>query len=378
MTIKIYYQTLLPFLLQPKELSFYFGSTHLAIEYHGKESGVELQSNGTYQISVFNYTESDNDFLENIIGINFSNKKRLKIPLPNFTEDLIAPKSTAFDLMVDLGWNFNAQNAMIMLNPPGFELTNDQFSRQVNSLFFDSNSNGLITRHIKWIDFIPLKYENINDELFKILIDLNIYRNIVEGDANYIYPLPDNNDFKFSKLPQLNRLIEIAGNSSNSELDITSFLEEEQNNFILSMAFLAKEIYPQLECRWQSENRQALKPDFFVLRHNGYADILEFKLPHLKNNTVVGIANREKFSAEISNYIAQTRVYEEYFNDPNNRNWFEQEYGFKVLHPKRILVVARRKDFETNEWKKLQNEYRNIQIVTYDELIDGVMAQFYA
>lgn len=68
-------------------------------------------------------------------------------------------------------------------------------------------------------------------------------------------------------------------------------------------------VHSQVKCEWQSEEKDEIIPDFFVVRANGYADIVEFKLPKVKRNTVVERNNREQFSAEINSYIAQTRVY---------------------------------------------------------------------
>lgn len=120
------------------------------------------------------------------------------------------------------------------------------------------------------------------------------------------------------------------GNSENSEPTITSFLAQQENHFILNMGFMGTGVHSQVKCEWQSEEKDEIIPDFFVVRANGYADIVEFKLPKVKRNTVVGRNNREQFSAEINSYIAQTRVYRSYFEDPNNRRWFEKKYGFKV------------------------------------------------
>jgi hypothetical protein len=143
------------------------------------------------------------------------------------------------------------------------------------------------------------------------------------------------------------------------------------------MAFLAKNIYPQCECEWQSESRNNIKPDFFVIKPNGFADIVEFKLPYLKTDNVVGRVNRETFSAEINSYISQTRVYRTYFEDPNNRKWVEEKYNLKINYPKRVLVVGRRWDFPSDEWKSILNDYKDIELMTYDDLVDGVVAQFY-
>ena len=126
--------------------------------------------------------------------------------------------------------------------------------------------------------------------------------------------------------------------------------------------------------KWKKDD---LRPDFFVKRANGYADIVEFKLQNVRSKTIVGRANREHFSSEINTYIAQTRKYCVYFDDPNNRNWFEREYGYKVYKPRRYLVIGRRNDFASDEWVEIKSDYSDLELITYDDLVDTVMSQFY-
>lgn len=371
-------KTVTGLLLKHDKLVFYLGKTHLAVEYIGPERLDTLVPHGAFELICHDLTLTDENFIEQIVGFKFDSTAGIKFPLPSFAEDLIIPTNKGFDKLIELNWNFAAQNSMMAFNTGNFYISKGQFARHINSLYFDADENGLKTRHIKWIDFIPLEYDDSRSENDSIAINLNYYNeNRVNHDAHYIYPLPDKIDFKFSKLPQINRFIELAGNKASSEPDITSFLEKDENKFILSMAFLAKEIHPQLTCKWQSETRNAIKPDFFIVQPNGYANIVEFKLPYLKSNSVTGKENRETFSAEINSYISQSRVYKTYFDDPNNRKWIEDNYGFKVFNPRRILVIGRRWDFNNNEWREIIADYKDIEIMTYEDLVDGVVAQFY-
>lgn len=187
--------------------------------------------------------------------------------------------------------------------------------------------------------------------------------------------MPD--DYKFIQLPKINRFIEIWGNSQSTEPDITSHLSKEENKFILTMKFGAKDVFSELTCEWQSEERNNIRPDFFVVQPNGYADIVEFKLPEIDKEFVVGSKNRETFSSWLNSYISQTRVYATYFDDPNNRRWFESKFGFKVHKPRRWLVVGRRSDFDSDVWREIMSDHRDLEIITFDDLIDGVVVQFY-
>ncbi|AKP51539.1 Shedu anti-phage system protein SduA domain-containing protein [Cyclobacterium amurskyense] len=366
------------FLLYNEKVVFYLGKTHLAIEYFGNERVDKLKESFETSFLLHDYSLIENDFFDEIIGFSYdSSSDSFKPPLPLFLEDLIVPTNRGFDKLAELNWNFDAQNAIYFFNSNGISILKGQFGRIINGLFFDADEKGLKTRHIKWIDFIPLQYDDSGEGHDFFSINFGYYDKLVEQDAHFVYPLPSLDDFKFSKLPQVNRFIELTGNSRTSEPEITKFLEQKENKFILTMGFLAKEIHGQLKCEWQSEKRDPIIPDFFVVRPNGFADIVEFKLPDLDGRPVVGKNNRETLSAKFNSYISQTRNYKTYFEDPNNRKWMLEKYGVKVQKPKRILVIGRRWDFATDEWREIISDYRDIDIMTFDDLVDGVVAQFY-
>tara|TARA_R110002049_G_C9175452_1_gene562568 strand:- start:9343 stop:10593 length:1251 start_codon:yes stop_codon:yes gene_type:complete len=366
------------FLIEQEHIVIYIGRTHFAIEYFGKEFIEKLPESKEVKVTHYDFTESDTNLFEEIIGFKFeSSFGGMTLPLGPYLEDFVYPTNKGMDKLIDLKWNIMAQNAVMSINAPGFHLEKGKFSRVVNSRFFDADENGLKTRHIKWLDFLPL---NIGDETkttHVITVSLNELITLVHHDAHFRYPMPSKEDYKFNKLPQINRFIELIGNKKTSETQLTKFLEQTENQFILTMGILSTKICAQIICEWQSEKRNSIQPDFFVVRPNGFADIVEFKLPDLKSKTVVGKPNRETFSAEINSYISQTRVYKEYFEDPNNIKWVEKKFNLKVRYPKRFLVVGRRWDFSSDEWRGIIDDYKDIEILTFDDLIDGVVAQFY-
>ncbi len=125
------------------------------------------------------------------------------------------------------------------------------------------------------------------------------------------------------------------------------------------------------------KKRKAIRPDFFIELPNGYCNILEFKLPNIDYPIITGVENREKFSSQLYSNLAQTRVYTEYFHDINNRDWLKLKKGINVHFPKRILVVGRRWNFEKEKWKEVLSEFKDTELVTYDDLIDCVSAHLY-
>ncbi|MEH8110201.1 DUF4263 domain-containing protein [Aeromonas veronii] len=368
-------ETLPGFLLSPQKVIFYFGRTHIGIEIDGPESIEQLPSQIEPQVIVNDYLDKDCNLFEKIIGFNYdSSRPNLVIPLIGINQDLQFPTNRGFDALVNLGWNFVAQSSLQGLNSPAPRPIEGMFSRIVNGWFHDANEVGLISRHIKWLDFIPYEMKE-DDDKFMIRMEISLFDRLAELDSNFVYPIPD--DYKYGKLPQINRFIETWGNKNSSETEITSFLAKDENRFILTMNFRAKQAFPELTCEWQSENKQAIRPDFFVVKPDGYADIVEFKLPFVKGKTIVGGVNRETYSAWLNSYISQTRVYSSYFDDPNNRSWFERKYGFKVHKPRRILVVGRRTDFDSEIWREIASDYRDIDIINFDDFVDSVVAQFY-
>ncbi|MDR7856054.1 Shedu anti-phage system protein SduA domain-containing protein [Tissierella sp.] len=368
------------FLLNPESMVIYFGQKFIAIEYCGNPYKTSFETVFQYEVMVRDFTReklTTKQFIEKIIGFRYDGTSDFSIPLfSDIYEDLIIPTNAGMDKLIDLKWNFTAQSSVMSLNSTGLDITDNHFVRLINCRFFDEQKGDLKTRIIKWIDFLPYYYNEPDEgEFDEMIINLDIYDRLWYQDIFYEYPKP--NDFKFSKLPQINRFIEFFGDSNYSEPEITSFLARDENKFILNMGFMGTGIYDEVLCEWQSEKKDNIKPDFFILRANGYADIIEFKLPRMKSKLIVGKNNREHFNSELNTYIAQTRVYATYFDDPNNRKWFEDRYGFKVYKPKRYLVIGRRNDFQSDEWIEIKADYNNLEIITYDDLVDTVISQFY-
>jgi hypothetical protein len=298
------------------------------------------------------------------------------MPLPPIIEDLVLPTNAGVEELQKLHWNWTAQNMVLGFNTSCVQAPVGQFTRLINARFFDATPDGgLKTRHIKWLDLIPCKYDDSGETVDKFSIWVDPFVKLAEMDANASYPIPT--DFRLTRLEQMNRFVEFIGDKRNTEPAITRFLASEDLRFALKMRFAAQHIFPECICEWQSANRKAIKPDFFVVGSDGFADIVEFKLPELKGAPVVGSENRETFSAAINSYVSQTRVYREYFDDPNNRAYVKTMYGFEVYKPRRHLVIGRRWQLSSSEWRAIAADYNDLTIHTYDDIIDGVVMQFY-
>lgn len=363
------------FLIQPEKLVYYLARTHIGIEYIGPERLTELPpAESVVTAQCFDYSLTDCNLLDEIIGLNFGDGA-LTVPLPPVSQNFVLPTDAGFDELQRLNWNWSAQEMIVGLNTRGVMAPEGQFTRLVNGRFFDADESGLKVRYIRWLDLIPCKYDDSGDEFDEFSIDLSVFEKLARVDPRNPFPLPD--DFRLDRLQRVNRFVELLGNRSLTELQITSALSNEKFRFILGMRFSARSVHPEVLCEWQECARKAIKPDFFVVRPDGFADIVEFKLPEIGGGTVVGRDNREAFSAEVNSYIAQTRVYREYFDDPRNREHVQRKYGFQVYKPRRFLVLGRRWHFSSSDWRAIAADYHELTIMTYDDLVDGVVAQFY-
>lgn len=365
-------------LLESNHVVLYVGKTHLGIEYYGSEKVDSLTREFRTNISIHHVPLTDQDnLLEYVIGFEYYDHKNMQFPVVNYNEDLIVMAGNSYEKLVNLHWNFDAQEAFIFFNPSQMVLEEGKVTRIVNGRFFKTtNEDNLKIRQIKWIDFIPIE-EIHHKNLIGLKIKISILSKMIENDAHFVYPLPSFDKFKYEKLIKLNRFVELISKNETTETDITKFLSNSENLFILKMAFFSNNIYPEVLCEWQSDSKKSIKPDFLIERSNGLTDIVEFKLPKLKSKTVVGSENRETISAELNKYISQTRVYKTYFEDPKNRKWVEEKYELKVRYPKRILVLGRRWNFKNKLWEEIINEFQQIRILTYDELIEGVKSLLY-
>jgi hypothetical protein len=253
-------KTFTAFLLSPQHISIYIGRAHIAIEFFGNEKSNSIPDENELSLSCFDYSIDTEPLLDRIIGFSYDStmKGGFKFPLPPFSEDLILPTNNGIDELLKLKWNFVAQNGVIGINSPGFEIYEGQSCRIINGRFYDADEHGLKTRHIKWIDFLPISRIDNGDYTEILKINTSMLTDTIPHVAHYTYPEPSKEDFKNFKLPRINRFIEIIGTKESSETAITSFLESSDNKFILTMGFMAKEIYGQVICNWQSQDRPAI------------------------------------------------------------------------------------------------------------------------
>ncbi len=127
--------------------------------------------------------------------------------------------------------------------------------------------------------------------------------------------------------------------------------------------------HPLLTRRAADGTSEDFCPDFMGLRPSGLWEIVEIKRPDTA--VLKAPTRRQQFYAEFGRYVSQCREYSKYFEDSNNRAFFEQTYSTSVQSQVKAYLLAGRNDgmdrFRVNE---LIAESRALEFETYDELFE--------
>lgn len=342
----------------PRQLSFGVLKDQFVVEYIGPEilEDDSFSTTGMYQPKKNIY-----DFL----GMEIGHINTVGFPCYQNIENMSFFIGNAIEELSNYFYDYTQLPSDLMVN--GFldisQATEPIYLSNVN--FFWTDLNGFLKiRHIDFMEIIPF----INGDL---------YYHDDAGLANVADVILETEFPKYEvKLHKaLNEFIEFIHMEDISEPKITSYLEK--NPEILQIAFGAHRLNPQVILEWQyPTDKSDLKPDFLIEGMDGYADILEFKLPNLKSNPVVGTKERSHPSFEIDSAISQIDLYEEWCHQHINRDWLEKEKGIKILNPRRILVIGHSDNFPAIDRQMLRRT-RNIQIFTYDEFIELARFQVY-
>jgi Domain of unknown function (DUF4263) len=127
-------------------------------------------------------------------------------------------------------------------------------------------------------------------------------------------------------------------------------------------------IYPHLVL--EREDGSELIPDFMLEPiYDKWWDILDIKVPD--KSTIVGTPDRQRFSAAVSELVAQLREYGAAFEDPKLARRVEEKYGVKCYKPKLIGIIGRDdpRNADEHELRRLMTSYSDTQVLTFDQLL---------
>ena len=119
-------------------------------------------------------------------------------------------------------------------------------------------------------------------------------------------------------------------------------------------------------------DKKSLKPDYLMLRNDGFYDILDLKTSALKKKSItIGDTSRMRFNAYVSEMISQLVGYERYFKLEKNYKWVLKKYDIKIKNPKLIGIVGSFQNFDRYQVDLALEQYKdNIAILSYSDLIN--------
>ena len=169
-------------------------------------------------------------------------------------------------------------------------------------------------------------------------------------------------------LPEAARLEELINDPWIHEQDLQDFFEE--NPRLLAGTSYDRVVPHPVLARDESG---PLIPDFMLEPVNGFADVLDLKLPGVP--LVTGGRDRLHPTAQVTEAIAQVREYRAYFDDPAHVQAVQDRYGLQAYRPAVAVVIGRdpgpgRNPFELRRiWDELPS---HVSIMTYDQLLRQV------
>lgn len=165
--------------------------------------------------------------------------------------------------------------------------------------------------------------------------------------------------------------LEYLVNSRNSkEKDFQDFFDRHRN-LILNDEY--KDAHPHIALT--KDDGESFIPDFILepIHEGSLCDLLELKLPSAQ--IFVMKKKRMRFSAAVLEASAQLREYREFFNEEKNRRKIQEDHGLLAFKPKMFVIIGRRGDVNPIDVRKIESDFPNLNLRTYDDVITRTKAK---
>lgn len=158
-----------------------------------------------------------------------------------------------------------------------------------------------------------------------------------------------------------------------TETAIDKFIQTNSRYFTRALGY--QSCIPQCELHRQSRRLPGqvsfLQPDYLMKREDGYYDIVDLKRALLKTPIIVGPVDRKRFGEYVNNLFAQLATYEDYFNNLQNAEWAEMNYGVRLSSARLIGIVGNYQSFEREEVNCALSMFDpKIALFSYNELVN--------
>ncbi len=221
---------------------------------------------------------------------------------------------------------------------------------------------------------------------FKRISTIIVLRKTIEQDALHQWltnkakemarpPMPDilgiNTGYAVSEASFAVQLLSLTQQDVQEPV-VDAFIQENADFFARALGYRSAISQRRLEI----VNRTGLegdylKPDYLMQREDGGYDILDLKKALIPSVTV-GRRTRLRYSAYVTELIAQLGGYRRYFAAQENRTWVEENLGITVREDSRLIgIVGNHNNFNREQVDLAHEPYRDdIAILSYSEVID--------
>ena len=193
----------------------------------------------------------------------------------------------------------------------------------------------------------------INDEEFNMLIKANI------KNTDDFYKLISLQKMELA----INRLENIISGEYKNEIEIQEFLKENLWMFGNDYAFIIE------NGKINASNILDLIPKNI----ESYVDIIEVKLPNEKLFNYDNSHNNYYTTSSLTKAIAQTQNYIFELENMTSDTQYQTNNDCKIIRPKGIILFGAEEElqeYEKQYLRVLNSSYHNIQIITYQQLLD--------
>lgn len=383
---KEYLDNIPSFLLSPQTISVHWFRDHIAISYDGGEGAKLPDSKLSPEfIHVAHFEQEGTYPFSAVLGLELPKAKnvnplqgRMNLGLISISRRGLFFCDGTFSELADKGWRMEVTDSsgVILGYKEDLVEENDSFNFQNIFIFSRASNQDVTTNRIKWLDVLACNYGvDADGEISKIEMSPSRIESVLREAGARPYLIPTS--YRQLKLDVVNKFVELWGRKSTKETSITKFFEKPDHRFLITMNFGALNIYPELSCPRLSVEGESIRPDFFVQRASDTCDIVEFKLPRTSRSLVVGSKNQRRFAAWFAAYIAQAESYIQHFQELVHREDVQSRHQITVDFPTVTLVLGRRRNINTPEVRMLISRHPRVRLISYDELVDGAVAQLY-
>lgn len=156
------------------------------------------------------------------------------------------------------------------------------------------------------------------------------------------------------------------------ETSIGSFID--QHREILCSALEAQQLVSEPYLPWvvpsPDPEEEAINPDLFIQRSDGYWDVYELKLPLLDRKSLTrGRRRRSRFVDSVEDGLAQLAHYREFLAIPEHAALAKEKYNVTFNSPRYVLVVGNYENVNAAEIAAARRRSPDLELIDYDTLL---------